>query len=528
MKTYKGGVKYSDTILKKLDKPPNDITLSWDALYYMLSQDGELSIIESSIHSNSGLIFVFTSDIDINVYQAMKDQTFSKPVMSVILKVVRLQNNMESKISRKKWFSTNKECEFYTDFYNEAFIQQNIYLTSLIPSGNKICPGILDFSILNDLNLKKLLTMLLSKKMDSTTKSIIDELLTLKSPDGWGLIAMEYIQSESSKNPAKKIIYDIFAKLIILLVQCKVVHCDLHQDNILIIDNKPWIIDFGRIVYLNQYKFACTSDPTLLSFLNRIESSSIEMTKDNIVNCIQLIAMIDMDIMYKIGLYEKTKIYNSKIENDLVLAKQYAPDTTLEDIKGTVPFPRLKSWVYVPEIDSRLPREKQLQIQNEKKDKYKRPIIYKLLNELFGEDFATDWSHPSDSPNDPDIKNIVWELNPVDINGIYECYQEHARGKITRDYINELKATNQIFSLSDKIPPFPTYERTVSFELSEPVTKSAPVIVEPAAPGWCTMRNGLCILAAAAATAIAFGNGGKRKRKTKKYKKSYGKIHRRI
>jgi hypothetical protein len=215
---------------------------------------------------------------------------------------------MESKISRKKWFSTNKECEFYTDFYNEAFIQQNIYLTSLIPSGNKICPGILDFSILNDLNLKKLLTMLLSKKMDSTTKSIIDELLTLKSPDGWGLIAMEYIQSESSKNPAKKIIYDIFAKLIILLVQCKVVHCDLHQDNILIIDNKPWIIDFGRIVYLNQYKFACTSDPTLLSFLNRIETynEEDEMYLDYIIRlylfverCFELFKIISLPQEYR-------------------------------------------------------------------------------------------------------------------------------------------------------------------------------------------------------------------------------------
>ncbi len=69
------------------------------------------------------------------------------------------------------------------------------------------------------------------------------------------IIVMEYIEGDLLKNmkleePIKT--YNLIKEQIILMIENKIIHCDLSEYNIMINDEIPYLIDFGQAIYYQK------------------------------------------------------------------------------------------------------------------------------------------------------------------------------------------------------------------------------------------------------------------------------------
>ena len=163
----------------------------------------------------------------------------------------------------------SKECIELSKYKIEAKSQQEIFIKTLSPSGNPICPAIVDFSHFDKESAKTFLNKCTAlTKTDTKAEEVFNyiiRVITKKNYTHLGMITMEiaddYIELSKIPNTTideqkikdKMMIYSI-AQIIILFVKLKIINYDAHTGNILANETKQktTLIDFGRIVDFND------------------------------------------------------------------------------------------------------------------------------------------------------------------------------------------------------------------------------------------------------------------------------------
>lgn len=258
-------LKMKGGIIKK-----NSNLSSWQAVYNMItSKHSSLS----SISYNSLVGFVFKLDVqeEYSEFRGLNNARtlFNEPVKSLIFKIVIIDEN-NNRIALPQYQDKNKKyhskgLENKENFIQEAFVQQDIYLKTINPNGNYICPSVIDLSLFKNGHAKKLINDLLkTTNEDYECKQMLNYLKNiLKYPNfELGMLTMELVDNNYTPlyNIYKNDIYTTnceyaVAELIILFIKLKLVNYDCHSGNVLanrIGDSKSLLIDFGRVIDLNK------------------------------------------------------------------------------------------------------------------------------------------------------------------------------------------------------------------------------------------------------------------------------------
>jgi hypothetical protein len=252
-----------------ITKINNDLS-SWQAVYNMItSKNSELTSI--SYDSLVGFIFKLDVQEQYSEFRGLNnDRTlFNKPVKSLIFKIVIIDEN-NKRIAIPNYQDTRnkihrKGLENKNDFIQEAFIQQEIYLKTINPNGNYICPSVVDLSLFKNDDAKQLINDLLkTRNGDNECTRMLNYLKDiLKYPNfELGMITMELVDNNytSLYKIENDMIYNTnceyaLAELIILFLKLKSVNYDCHSGNVLANrsgDSKSLLIDFGRVIDLNK------------------------------------------------------------------------------------------------------------------------------------------------------------------------------------------------------------------------------------------------------------------------------------
>ena len=340
-KNNKRKIKMKGGVIKK-----NENLTSWQSVYNMIKSSD--SILESiSYNSLVGFVFKLYVEEEHSEFLGLNNTrtNFNKPIKSLIFKIVVIDTNNKRTIIPDYVDNIHeiykKSVEDKDNFIQEAFVQQNIYLNTINPNGNYICPSVIDLSLFKNDDAKILIDDLMNTiKLDNECTNMLIYLKdVLQNPDfELGMIAMELVD-ENYKALYKIRNSDIYrynceyaiAEIIILFIKLKLVNYDCHSGNILANkngDSKSLLIDFGRIIDLKnvpenvkqQYNiFTGTNFDDDFNAINAINVTefyniTIENYKDYIENIAKIswifrfIAFIDFSTNYTY--FHNPPIYN--------------------------------------------------------------------------------------------------------------------------------------------------------------------------------------------------------------------------
>jgi hypothetical protein len=274
--------------------------------------EGVIEMIVNSINitcisyaSLKGFIFVIEVDKGKEIFKSITlgDDYYDKPLNKILIKFSILDKNEFplKKIEIPPKLRISKQTDKEDDFRKEADLQNTIFKTTWKRDNLALCPSVISYHSMS-IEESKLLFDIINTKIGSNSieKDIINYIQSqLINERRLGLIAMEYAENfvlmfdyfnkykEQKKNI--DIAYSlILSNLIILYLECNIVHCDLHSKNVLISNNiEPKkcvfdltnscsrIIDFGRITKIEKK----TDDKDDIYSTTFNEKESIEFIK---------------------------------------------------------------------------------------------------------------------------------------------------------------------------------------------------------------------------------------------------------
>lgn len=252
MKIQKGGLK-----LKHPDKK------GFKPLYDMLNDPScRLELLTAS--GKKGFMITLNIDADKTEYLSLVGSKFTKEVTSFILKFVVIHPQDEELDEPFKGIS--KRSETQNSFFEEAKLQQNVWIKSVAGVRPAICPSVVNFSLFNNSSSQNLIDFLNKKfgLLNLELKSLfeyLNEEVKIYRLYGIGVIVMQNVDDSNTfdyfisaqQNPM--LIQNAYANLIAqtvrLFVDVGVMHFDLHSHNSLIyttdeVNTKCLLIDFGR------------------------------------------------------------------------------------------------------------------------------------------------------------------------------------------------------------------------------------------------------------------------------------------
>ena len=254
----KGGLRQKNTSIS-----------SFQAVMNMIELPGaELSHI--AYKSLSG--FIFKLDIPQNPDDSEffglneKSHAFNVPIYSLIIKFAIISDGIDRlpdlfiTDNAKKY---RKRKETLEDFKKECDVQQQVYLKTVIPSGNPVCLAVVDFAHFDSAStpifLEKLLKLARTNKARNMLSYLHDNvknhrqlgMITMELADGYSEISNVTDRDEL----AEKMMYSI-SQLFISFTKLKIMNHDSHMGNILTKPNsaKTFHIDFGRTINFNDGK----------------------------------------------------------------------------------------------------------------------------------------------------------------------------------------------------------------------------------------------------------------------------------
>lgn len=211
-------------------------------------------------------------------YLALSGSRFTKLVTSFILKFAVIAKENDTDLPMYK--DVEKSSESKNSFFDEAKLQQEIWIKSILGDRPQICPSVANFSLFDNDNSKLIINFLKQKHIDGRAGEIFNYLLDclnitpVREPKyGIGILVMPNIENSMqlgdflnltvTPNP-----FDFYGKMIgpqdipsacsnvlsqiVRLFLMGVIHFDLHSGNVLIYLSrkqqiKSFIIDFGRV-----------------------------------------------------------------------------------------------------------------------------------------------------------------------------------------------------------------------------------------------------------------------------------------
>jgi len=208
-------------------------------------------------------------------YFTLSGSKFTKPVTSFILKFAVIAKENDTRLPIYK--GIKKSSESKNSFFDEAKLQQDIWIKSILGGRPQICPSLANFSLFDNDNSILLLDFLKRKNVNVKAIDVFNYLLDClkivpkgQPKYGIGILVMPNIENSMQlgeflnlPNPSNfngKIVsdednLDAFSNIIsqiIRLFLIGVIHFDLHSGNALIYLSpdqtiKTFIIDFGRV-----------------------------------------------------------------------------------------------------------------------------------------------------------------------------------------------------------------------------------------------------------------------------------------
>ena len=211
-------------------------------------------------------------------YLTLSGSKFIKPVTSFILKFAVIAQENDTSLPVYK--DAKKSSESKNSFFDEAKLQQHIWIKSILGGRPQICPSVANFSLFDNDNSKLLIDFLKNKHIDGRSTEVFNYLLAClnitpvgKPKYGIGILVMpniensmqfgEFLDLNVLPNPSDfngKMVgvqdkldacSNVIAQIIRLFL-IGVIHFDLHSGNALIYlsrdqEIKSFIIDFGRV-----------------------------------------------------------------------------------------------------------------------------------------------------------------------------------------------------------------------------------------------------------------------------------------
>ena len=232
------------------------------------SSSGQLTLLTYA--SLKGFMIQLDVNEEDSEYFGLKNKKFTKPITSYILKFAVITPYNDKGLDSFK--NVKKASESPSSYYEEAKLQQKIWINSIIGGKQQICPPVADFFLFDTDNSKNL-CIFFQSKTNGIVKEIFDyfEQTIDTIPDsGLGVIIMPNLEKSTTfsnflrlpdgtdfngvtidqelKNDA---FANVTAQVIRLFIDIGVIHFDLHGKNALVFVNSnntisSVIIDFGR------------------------------------------------------------------------------------------------------------------------------------------------------------------------------------------------------------------------------------------------------------------------------------------
>jgi len=294
---FRGGVKKINTAIS-----------SFEAVLEMIRTPG--AILKCIAHgSKSGYIFRLDIPHDPNLAQfmALNDEktALTKPVYTLVVKFAILSQTgndrlQEMNVGGKLY---EKETETFQDFFNEAFNQQNIYTSTLSPSGNPVTMSVVDFSHFNSTKGIELINVLKLLVRDPISIQILDYIegsLNNNANLSLGMIFMEmanygFIELadvDNSEARSQDINYAL-AQIFTLFTKLKLFNYDCHTRNILAKPDRPnpdtnqteelsKLLDFGRVVNVSETTLSGIPQryiAKIIDLYNKVSRSNYEIDR---------------------------------------------------------------------------------------------------------------------------------------------------------------------------------------------------------------------------------------------------------
>lgn len=434
LKTQKQMTKITGGVEQK-----NPSITSFHAVLDMIRTEGAtLTILSYS--SLKG--FIFRLDIpptpeNTQFFTLNSDKTaFTKPVVSLILKIEILSENVEKLeplvIER---VSYTKETDKATNFYNEAKTQQDIYINTVWPNGLPITLSVADYSyfdidhsytLLDELykiasnNISQFVLVYLKKELTSNI-GMANYGQTVY-PRNLGMVAMELANTgfielhkiEISNAYKLNCLYAL-AENIVLFVKLKKINYDCHLGNVMAnpIDTNPdtldraHLIDFGRVIDILTINIG----RAFRTIYNRVSINTNDHTKRQYIN--------DRDVATS---FQFAQLYNT----DTIYPDSDIPKNIVY-LVIIIKFISHVDYIY-----------NSLNFRFEKHDK---PQMSKFLHVLYDGDseFSKKWTNQKKEYNIDTVGNnapMIWFPEPGTVP--FQNYQ------IIANYIEKITRTEKI------------------------------------------------------------------------------------
>jgi len=226
------------------------------------------------------------------------------PITSFIVKlaVTSQQNDeeLDDYVPINNGTPVGKSTETAESYFQEARLQQNVWMTTLAGNRVPISPPIVSFSLFDNQNGRSFLTFLNYKVKKPKSVHTVNYLRTvLQNPANYGLgmiIMSKVLDSDTFENflyneqtsfqgvtVTDHVVDDVYAKLISkivrLFIEVGVIHFDLHMKNALIYlrshhSLNAYIIDYGRA--------SSVKDATTNEYLGRSEKNPLRKKSEDL------------------------------------------------------------------------------------------------------------------------------------------------------------------------------------------------------------------------------------------------------
>jgi hypothetical protein len=332
--------------LKLIDKTKTGFTPIIDMVE---SENSNLSLL--TYRSLKGFMISLNVDEEYSEYVGLKvtgrSSEFSNPVTSFILKFAVITENNDEPLP--EYEKVTKASESKQSYYEEAKLQQHIWISSIIGSRPEICPPVANFSLFENAESKNLCSFFMSKSSGNLYK-VFYYLLGLMSDNptyGIGVIVMPKVEPSCTlgdviygqvtrlngiKINLNEVYANVSAKIVRLFVEIGVIHFDLHAGNVLVFvtprgEISTLIIDFGRasdILNRSGDQYLEESDKRTIiakkgqfynELLNSNESTSDQNKLDYMLNVLKYVANEDKEINQKMFVLSKSAYQMDWVEN---------------------------------------------------------------------------------------------------------------------------------------------------------------------------------------------------------------------
>jgi len=247
---------------------------------HMIKNCEELSL--TSIESLSGIIFILKVKPENSKYTNFKSVNNAQPITNFIIKMAVITDDQ----NRYMLGGIPKSTEQKENFFQEAQLQQQIWMNCIQGGKREFVPGVANFALFDNNNSKNMLDCMFNKLTQDRDKRIIMELKGLFShvPScNIGIITMDLVDTPLSLRmfehtyagtPELTNAYiNAIVNILRLFLFYSIIDWDLHGGNILvnIKDQTSYLIDFGRVSNIN--------DSSADSYLNKKEKIDVNKNK---------------------------------------------------------------------------------------------------------------------------------------------------------------------------------------------------------------------------------------------------------